>query len=122
PRLITFTPAGMRTEVASPTAVIRLLVTITMALLIAGEPVPSIRRAARSATTPLPSGDSGRIPIGDGFCGSTEMHRQLNKIRAVNISLKFLTAGPFIFLRHLLILRAQAGSLRYNSRRILVEI
>jgi hypothetical protein len=69
---------------------------ITMALLSGGAPVPSISRAARNATTPLPSGGSGRIPIGAGFCGITEMQRHEIRVSAVERSLKVFTLIPRI--------------------------
>jgi hypothetical protein len=80
-----------------------------MALLMGVAPVPSIRRAAFSATTPLPSGASGRMPIGFWVCDAAENETtQMSRIGASNL-VGFIDA-PI------------SGSVMLNSRRILVEI
>src|SRR5260370_33364626 len=66
------------------------LVTVTTAFVIGAGPVPSIKRAAFNTTTPLPSEGSGRMPMGAGFCGSTETHRQEIKISAKRNCLELL--------------------------------
>src|SRR6266849_2493611 len=90
PRSMTFAPEGMRTDLLSPTEVILSLVTMTTAFVIGAAPVPSIKRAAFNTTTPLPSEGSGRMPMGAGFCGSTETHRQEIKISAKRNCLEVL--------------------------------
>src|SRR5688572_6384372 len=61
PRSITFAFAGMFTDPARPAGAMRLSSMTTTAFVIAGAPVPSIRRAALRTTTPFPLGDSGVI-------------------------------------------------------------
>src|SRR5260370_5894225 len=91
PSALIFAPGGMRTELASPTAAILLSVTMTTALVIGAAPVPSIRRAARKATIPLPTGGSGRIPIGAELWGITEMERQETRAQTNRNNLYVLT-------------------------------
>src|SRR5947209_19225361 len=91
PRSMTFAPEGIGTDLASPTAVILLSVTITTALLIGAAPVPSIRRAARNANTPFPSGGSGRMPKGVEFCGRAATNRQRNRVSTTKNDLQLIT-------------------------------
>src|SRR5437870_11957011 len=90
-RSITFAPAGIEPDLASPTAVILLSATITTALSIGAAPVPSIRRAARNAHTPFPSGGSGLMPKGVEFCGRAATQRQTIKVSTTTNILQLLT-------------------------------